>query len=68
MNPHSVVVLRRNSAHADACTRILGLPDLAWTDVQVEFGTDNIAIARVGIVLTPDQLVALATVAAGRHA
>jgi len=60
----NIVMLRRNPAHAARCTEILGLPDEAWTDVQIEFGTDNLAIARVGIVLRPDQLVALATLAA----
>ena len=64
---HSVVVIRRNTHDAEACTRILGLPDLAWSDVQVEFGTDCIAIARVGIILTPEQLIALATIASGGH-
>jgi hypothetical protein len=59
----SITMLRRNPAHANRCTEILGLPNLDWTDVQVEFGTDNFAIARVGIILTSEQLVALATLA-----
>ena len=59
-----VALLRRNVTVAAEVTRILGLPDLNWTEVQVHFGIDEPAIAQVGVLLTPQQLVALATLAA----
>ncbi len=60
-----VAILRRNRATAAECERILDLPPNGrWTDVQIEFGTDNVAVARVGIILSPEQLGALAQLAA----
>lgn len=61
--PQQAVVLRRNKETATRCEEILGLPNGRWSDVQIEFGTDNVAMASVRLFLTPWQLVALAELA-----
>lgn len=64
MNELVPVFLRRNRATAARVEEILRLPDSNWTDVQIEFGTDSIAHARVGLIISGEQLRALAVLAA----
>jgi hypothetical protein len=64
----SFAVIKRNHDTANKVQWILGLLDDHWTDVQVAFGTDEVATAKVTLLLTGDQLRALAAVAFQRNA
>lgn len=66
MSDQTIAIIRRNKDTAAEVSRILGLPDLRWNGLRVEFGHDAVAVATVSIILTPDQLVALCTLA-GQH-
>lgn len=54
--------LKRTALSEERVRTILGLPDDGWNDLQVEFGHDGIATARVSLLLSKDQLLALADV------
>jgi hypothetical protein len=60
--------LRRTPATAARVREILGLPNDAWNDVDISFGNDGVAQARISLFLTPDQVVQLAVLTGGRHA
>jgi len=62
--PFRPVWLRRNRATAAEVERILGLPNGNWSDVEIEFGLDEPAIAKVSLWITAEQLTALAQLAA----
>lgn len=54
-------VLKRNPETARGVERILGLPEMDnWTNVKVEFGTDEFAVAQVTFMVSPEQVAQLA--------
>lgn len=56
-------IIKRNPETALAVERILDLPKSGqWTDIEVEFGHDKFATARVTLILTREQAVELAQV------
>lgn len=57
-------ILDRNPETADRVQEILGLPDEAWSEVQISFGTEEFATAKVTLLLRSEQLTALAELAA----
>lgn len=60
-----IAVMHRNRETGEAVKRILGLPNDAWTDVSIQFSTDDIATATVTFLLTTDQVKDLAGVLTG---
>jgi hypothetical protein len=63
----SFAILKRNEKTGNEVQRILGLPNNNWSDVQIAFGTDEIATAKVTLLLTGDQLNELAIIAFHRN-
>ena len=56
----NVAILRRDSATADIVERTLALPGPNWSDVQIAFGLDGTATATVTLLISQEQLLALA--------
>jgi hypothetical protein len=52
----AVAFLPRNPATARTIEAILGLPGPNWSDVQVEFGLDETATAKVTLLISKEQL------------
>lgn len=55
----NTVYLKRDPATGEVVTAILGLPNLYWTELEVSFGVDEFATAKVTLVIDKDQLMAL---------
>lgn len=51
----SFVMLRRKREHAAEIERILGLPNDRWLDVEIKLTLDEIAVANVTLMLSPEQ-------------
>lgn len=59
-----IVMIRRNPATARQVEQILGLPDSRWAGLEIAFGNNGVAIASVDLLITGEQLAALAALAA----
>lgn len=57
-----IAVLHRSAGNEAQLRSILGLPDDAWTELEVRFGMGGFATATVTLLLSQDQVVALADV------
>jgi hypothetical protein len=58
------ILFHRNPTTAREVERILRLPDDSWTEVHVAFGNDEPATVTVTLLVTGEQLVELAILAA----
>lgn len=56
-------MIHRNPKTAAAVCEVLGISHYEWTDLVVEFGHETFGVARLSILLTPDQLVRMAGIA-----
>lgn len=61
--PHRLAFMRRGPLIGAQVRAILGLPNDDWCDLEVEFGLDDVARAKVTLLLTPEQLASLASLA-----
>ena len=59
-----IAMFRRSPGTAERIREILRLPDDMFTEVRVEINSDAAATATVSLILSGEQLVALATLAA----
>ena len=55
----NVAILRRDERTARLVEQTLGLPGPNWSNVEITFGTDELATATVTLLISQDQLHAL---------